>query len=53
MRVLIVKLGALGDIVLSLPALRMLRCSLPDAHIAWLVEQRAESDFAHDIAAQY
>ena len=39
MRILIVKLGAIGDIVHTLPALAALRRGLPDAHIAWAVER--------------
>lgn len=37
-RVLIVRLSAIGDVVHTLPALAALRRTLPDAHIAWLVE---------------
>ncbi|MGH9768678.1 MAG: glycosyltransferase family 9 protein, partial [Blastocatellia bacterium] len=36
---MIVRLGAIGDVVHALPALSALRRSLPDAHIAWAVEQ--------------
>ena len=39
MRILIVKLGAIGDVVHALPALSALRRSMPGAHIAWAVEQ--------------
>jgi len=39
MRILIVKLGAIGDVVHTLPALAVLRRSAPDAHISWAVEQ--------------
>lgn len=38
MRVLIVKLSAIGDVVHTLPALTMLRRNVPDARITWLVE---------------
>ena len=41
MRILIVKLGAIGDVVHALPALAALRRSMPDARIAWAVEQGA------------
>ncbi|HKQ78356.1 MAG TPA: lipopolysaccharide heptosyltransferase I [Blastocatellia bacterium] len=41
MRILIVRLGAIGDVVHALPALSALRRSMPDAHIAWAVEQGA------------
>lgn len=35
-RILIVKLGAVGDVVHTLPALRALRQALPEAHIGWV-----------------
>ncbi|MEP6568810.1 MAG: lipopolysaccharide heptosyltransferase I [Acidobacteriota bacterium] len=41
MRILIVKLGSIGDIVHTLPALAAMRKALPDAEISWVVEQRA------------
>lgn len=37
-RVLLVRLSALGDIVHALPAFRRVREALPDAHVAWLIE---------------
>ena len=37
-RVLIVRLGAVGDVLRSLPALRQIRAAFPDAHLAWIVE---------------
>ena len=40
MRILVVKLGALGDVLMALPALRLLRASLPEANITWLIEER-------------
>lgn len=40
-RVLIIRLGALGDVVRTLPALRAIRAAYPDAHISWLVEKGA------------
>src|SRR5215468_995060 len=39
MRILIVKLGAIGDVVHALPALGALRRSMPEARIDWAVEQ--------------
>ena len=39
MRILIVKLGAIGDVVHTLPALAALRRAQPAAHIAWAVER--------------
>ena len=37
-RILIVKFGALGDILMATPLLTALRRSYPDAHLTWLVE---------------
>lgn len=39
MRILIVRLGAIGDVVHTLPALAALRRAAPGAHLAWAVEQ--------------
>ena len=39
-RILIVRLGAMGDIIHALPAAAALRRQHPTAHIAWLVERR-------------
>lgn len=39
MRILIVKLGAIGDVAHTMPALAALRRAMPEAHIAWAVEQ--------------
>jgi heptosyltransferase-1 len=41
MRILIVKLSAIGDVIHTLPAAAFLKRTLPDAHIAWAVERRA------------
>jgi heptosyltransferase-1 len=41
MRILIVKLGSIGDIVHTLPALAAIRSGLPDAEISWVVERRS------------
>jgi lipopolysaccharide heptosyltransferase I len=38
---LIVKLSSIGDVVHTLPAAALLRESLPDANISWLVDRRA------------
>ena len=43
MRILIVKLSAIGDVVHTLPAAAFLKRVLPDAHIAWAVERRASA----------
>jgi len=40
-RILIVKLSSIGDAVHALPVLRTLRHNLPDAYIAWIVEEKA------------
>ena len=40
MKILIVRLGALGDIVHAVPAVAALRRALPDAAIDWVVEAR-------------
>lgn len=39
MRILIVKLGSIGDIVHTLPALAALRQGFPEAEISWVVER--------------
>src|SRR4051812_42378271 len=41
MRILIVKLGSIGDIVHTLPVLAAMRRALPRAEISWVVERRA------------
>src|SRR5256884_7318318 len=41
MRILIVRLGSIGDIVHTLPSLAAIRHALPDAEISWVVEHRA------------
>ena len=40
-RILIIKLGSIGDVVHALPALSDLRTSFPRARIDWLVEKQA------------
>ena len=40
-RVLIIRLGALGDVVRTLPAAAALRSLYPGAHLTWLVEPAA------------
>jgi heptosyltransferase-1 len=39
-RILIVRLGAMGDVIHALPAVTALRAALPDAHIGWAIEER-------------
>ncbi|HYH87021.1 MAG TPA: glycosyltransferase family 9 protein, partial [Pyrinomonadaceae bacterium] len=41
MRILIVKLGSIGDIVHALPAAAAIRRALPRAEISWVVERRS------------
>lgn len=41
MKILIVKLGSIGDIVHTLPALAALRAGLPQAEISWVVERQS------------
>ena len=41
MRILIVKLGSIGDIVHTLPALAALRAGMPNAEISWVVERQS------------
>lgn len=41
MRILIVKLGSIGDVVHTLPALAALRGAMPQAEISWVVERRS------------
>lgn len=40
MRILIVKLSALGDVIQTLPALNLLKRVYPDSEIDWIVEER-------------
>src|SRR6478672_9652933 len=39
-RVLIVRLGAMGDVLHSMPAVAALRAAYPDAYIGWAIERR-------------
>jgi heptosyltransferase-1 len=39
-RILIVRLGAMGDVLHALPAVELLRQALPDSEIGWVVERR-------------
>jgi ADP-heptose:LPS heptosyltransferase len=47
MRILIVKLGSIGDIVHTLPALAAIRTGLPQAEISWVVE-RSSAEILRD-----
>lgn len=39
-RILIVRMGAMGDIIHGLPAVALLRQRFPQAHIGWVIERR-------------
>ncbi len=41
--ILIIRLGAIGDVIRTLPALNALRKKFPESHIAWLVEEKSKS----------
>jgi len=43
MKILIVKLSAIGDVIHTLPSLNAIRKHYPDAHITWLIEEAASS----------
>lgn len=40
-RILIVKLSAIGDVLMATPAARALRTAYPDSYIAWIVERKS------------
>lgn len=42
-RILVIRLGAMGDVVRTLPAVAELRARYPRAQLAWLVERKAEA----------
>ncbi|MBI4115565.1 MAG: glycosyltransferase [Candidatus Omnitrophica bacterium] len=42
-KILVIKWGALGDVILAVPSLRMLRKKFPTAHIGLLVDSRFSS----------
>ena len=41
MKILIVKLGSIGDIIHTLPSLAAIRENIPDAEISWVAESRS------------
>ena len=41
MKILIIKLGAIGDIIHTLPTLHAIRTRFPEAEISWVAEQRS------------
>lgn len=48
LRILFIRLSAVGDVINTLPALEALRRGFPDAHIGYVVEDRA-----HDLISQH
>jgi heptosyltransferase I len=40
LRVLVVRLGAMGDVLHAMPAVAALRARLPECHIGWVIEPR-------------
>ena len=40
-RILIVRLSAIGDCVLTVPLIHALRNEFPESHLAWIVDERA------------
>lgn len=51
-RILVARLGSMGDIIHTLPAVATLRACLPDAVIGWAVEQRWTSLLSTDAAIE-
>ena len=45
-RILVKEVNWLGDIVMSLPALRAVRAAFPEAHLAVLIKEELASFFA-------
>lgn len=39
-RILVVRLGSMGDVIHTLPAVATLRAEFPGAHIGWVIEER-------------
>lgn len=46
-KILIIRLGAIGDVVHTLPALAALRHAMPEAHLAWAVERGGAAKILH------
>jgi heptosyltransferase-1 len=51
LRVLVVRLGAMGDVLHAMPAVAALRARLPECHIGWVIEPRWAPLLAADGAA--
>jgi heptosyltransferase-1 len=45
-RILIIRLSAIGDVIVTTPVARALREAMPDAYLAWVVEPRAREVLA-------
>lgn len=43
MKILIIRLSAIGDVIHTLPALFLIKNQIPQAHITWIVQQKAAS----------
>ena len=39
-KILVVRLGAMGDIVHTLPAVAQLKSKFPNAHVTWVIESK-------------
>ncbi len=46
-RILVIKLGALGDVILATPSLRMIRKRFPESHLTLLVDSRYAATLSH------
>jgi len=42
-RILLVRLSAIGDVVVTTPVVAAIRQRFPEAHLAWVVEERAQA----------
>ncbi len=47
-KILIVRLGAIGDVIHTLPALAALRRAMPEAHLTWVVERGGAAKLLQD-----
>jgi heptosyltransferase I len=45
--ILVIRLSSLGDVLMSIPAVKALRTRFPDSHITWLVEGSVGELLAH------
>jgi heptosyltransferase-1 len=51
LRVLVVRLGAMGDVLHAMPAVAALRAQLPGCHVGWVIEPRWAPLLRSDAAA--